>query len=33
MFSPEEENSFRGSEIGTDYVYNVWRTLQLLERT
>jgi hypothetical protein len=25
MFSPEEENSARGSEIDTDSVYNAWR--------
>ena len=33
MFGPEEENSVRGSEIVTDYVYNAWRKLRLLERT
>jgi len=35
MFSPDEENSVHGSEIGTDYVlvYNVWRTLRILDRT
>lgn len=30
-FEPGEENSVRGSEIGTDYVYNAWRMLRLLE--
>jgi hypothetical protein len=32
MLSLEEESSVRGSEIGTEYVYNVWRILRLLER-
>ena len=33
LFSPEEESSVRGSEIGTEYVYNAWRTLRLLDPT
>ena len=28
---PEEENSVRRSEIVTDYVYNAWRIMRLLD--